>query len=108
MVEVKVSRFEHSHDLDAFGRFSVEWDGRGGDELREQALESGHVGLEVTLSHEFVQAVDECVHAEEGLLEEGVGRLARLFPYMLEHLQQPIGYGKRFRLIGHMDVFEEQ
>ena len=108
VVEVEVSRLEHAHDLYAFGRLSVEGDGGGRDELRQQALECRHVGLQVTVSHELVQSVDERVHAEERLLEERVGHLARLFPYPFEHLQQPIADRQRQGFIGCVDVLEQQ
>ena len=47
MVEVDVAGLEDAHDLDTFDGFAVEGDGRGGDDLGEEALEGCWFYMEV-------------------------------------------------------------
>ena len=67
VVEVEITGFEHAHHLNALGRFAVEGDGGGADDLADEPLESDAVDGQVA-------AADELAHA----IEQGVGPVERL------------------------------
>ena len=67
VVEVEVAGLEYTHDLDALGGFAVEGDGGRLHHLGDKALEGGHVDGEDAAVGEVAQAVEQGVHAEEGL-----------------------------------------
>ena len=56
MVEVEVTRLEHSHDLNADGRLAVEGYRRLLDELADQSLERDVVNLQVAAVDEVLES----------------------------------------------------
>ena len=67
VVEVEVAGLEHTHDLDAFSWFAVEWNRGGLYNLCDEALQGGHVDCENAAVCEAAHAVEQGVHTEEAL-----------------------------------------
>ena len=66
VVEVEVAGFEHTHHLQAFGRFSVEGDGGLLDELLDESLQGADVEDEGAVVDEVAHTVQQCVDTVEG------------------------------------------
>ena len=64
VVEVEVTRLEHTHHLDALGGFTVEGDRGGLDELGDEALEGDRVDGEDTAVDEVADSIQNGIHAE--------------------------------------------
>ena len=68
MLEIDVTRFQHTHHLDAFNRFAVEGNTGGRDNLRDQSLQSVGVDCQNAFSYEIAQTVQQGIYAEKTLL----------------------------------------
>ena len=89
VVEVKVARLQHTHDLHTLGRLAVEGDAGLLHQLHRQPLQRLVAHHEVPADDEAVEPVDQRVGAEQRLLEQRVVALGTaLARYLLEHLQQ--------------------
>ena len=92
MVEVDVSRFQNTHHLNTFDRFSVEGDAGGRNDLCDESLQGEGVYLERATSDEVTQTIQQGVHAEQTLLRQRRGlcfALAKGFRYQADDRHQP-------------------
>ena len=64
VVEVEVTRLEHTHHLDAFGWFSVEGDRGRLHELGDEALQGDEVDAEYTTVDEVADTIEQRIGAE--------------------------------------------
>ena len=88
MVEVEVTRFQHTHHLNTFGRFAVEGYRRLLNELLDESLQGDDVNTQHTAVHEIRQSIQERVHAEKTLrIERGIRRIQR---YVANNPEQPV------------------
>ena len=67
MVEIEVSGFEHTHNLNTFGGFTMEGNRGGLYQLGDESLEGDDVHQQVAADDEVGHAVEQGVHAEETL-----------------------------------------
>lgn len=70
VLEVEVSSFEYTHDLDAFGWLAMERNRGGLEELQYQTLQGDDVHDQVARGDQTSQTVDERIGAEQGFLEQ--------------------------------------
>ena len=87
VLEIEVSRLEHTHDLQSFGGFAVEGNRGRLDELVEQSAEGGQVAVEVAIFDERFQPIHQCIGAKQRLLEEGVVVVARFGADVLQDVR---------------------
>ena len=91
MVEVEVAGLQHSHDLDSFRRFAVEWYAGRLEELLDKALEGDGVHHEVACVDESSHAVDERKAAIERFLKKRIFVFRDMGSYPFEDVHEIIG-----------------
>ena len=87
MVEIKVARFQYTHDLNAFSWFAMERDAGGLHELQYKSLQGNDVDDEVASVDELVKSIEQSIGAEERLLEEWVFDFACLCAYYFLYIE---------------------
>ena len=103
VVEIKVTRFEHTHDLDTLCRLAVEGDRGGLYDLCNKALQRRHVDGEDTAVGEIAQAVEQGVH-----LEDRFRLQIRVGFYCPDDIEEPVEEGGTVGEMGRCIILWQQ